>query len=246
MSDTWAFRKISGRISMLRNTMVALAGAVAVVVGFSGSAEAATQISFGDFTDPIVIDFEDIISGPIQSDSPFFTNQGIASVTTSGGTLRGDIYGGTAVMGNGLASVNGGLAVVSPGDPLDDGTILGSPEFIINFRQSISKFGATLTDQFGPNFRFTFLSNGVTVDEFNFEIVNGDFNSATPYIQADSPFNSVQITHPSGTGGYGVDNITFERISSPPTPVPEPASLLGLAAIGATAAGGALKKKAVA
>ena len=191
--------------------------ALALLLAGAGDAEATViTIGLGDFGAPVVLDFEAQSAGAISGTDPYFTDAGISSASVTGGVATGDVLT-TNVDGNALASVGGGLSIVAPNGALDGGRQLPLPIFAFDLAQHQNKFGATIVDQTGY-FEFTFKSAGGTVGSFSYD------NSAaaspaesTVYLQSSVAFDRVEISHPGGTGAYGVDNVTLDAIPEPTT-----------------------------
>lgn len=203
--------------------------AMAVVLGMVTlkQADASTIIPVGNFTNPIVLDFESQPVGPISSTSPYFTNAGISSVTvTNGENNHYKLLPNNT--GKSLVSHNGILSVADIGDELDDGTNDPFPCFTISFAIPQTRFGFSFTDQFPSTsamlFVVDFYSGVIKVDSFGMTAKSANL---AVYLQALSTFDRVTIGN-YYTAGWGIDNLTVESA------VPEPATilLLGLGLVG--------------
>ncbi|MCU0500605.1 MAG: PEP-CTERM sorting domain-containing protein [Anaerolineae bacterium] len=190
----------------------------------ASTVNAATIVSIGAFSNPVVLNFESLSTGPISTTDPYFTSIGISSVSVANGTSAGDALD-TNTDGKALASVRGSLSVVGVGDPIDNGTSGGNPLFTINFANPQTLFGYSHIDQTG-NFPVTFYLGATQVDSFVFS----PSSSAPVYLQAAS-FDRVTIGQEAGfTGGFALDNITINGAPEPGT-----LALLGLGLAGLAA-----------
>ncbi len=226
---------------MIKQTMLALAGAAALGVGFAGSAEAGT----------LTLDFEEFS----------FSGSSVSISESQGFTFTPAIGDETIVFANEQPNIpntgsntllaNGNFGTDTPTEfslsKSDGGTFnlmsfLGAEGRNTN-GEFFPLFGSTTIEVVGTFVGGEIISQLFSLDGFaeendaeDFELFElNDFNNLI----------SAQFIGGGATSGYAfsLDDIV---ISHPPESVPEPASMLGLLAIGAIAMGGALKKKVAA
>jgi len=222
---------------MLKHTMIALASAAAIGVAFVGSAEAASLIGQRDLNttnDGLLtvveangieyewLDLTESVNRTVLAASSEFSSLGFQVATTSDMNNLLMAFGYPALSGVPLTFTNG----------LD-------PSLNSTFEQFL---GVTRPDPLDPDGLF---SNGsYTIGLFDGGAL-GDGLFRTGVNQgnqnADQTLENYASTIPAdlGRGVYLVRPVAAND-------VPEPASLLGLLAVGAVAAGGTLKKKAAA
>lgn len=228
---------------MLKQTILALTGVAAIGVGFAGSAEAGT-LTFSDratFQSAAgATSIEDFDS--FGSDTSYAGSSLTVGALTLIGTNSDQRWNKIDVTPYQFSNFSMGdsspVATTITGTPLG-----GGAPFIIEFEKSITAFGAnfaSVNDNFLPDgtlrnkttLSLVFADGTEEVVEQLPTLLNGAFYG----LVSDKAFKAVSFTS-DFNDGWAIDNVEYA------TAVPEPASLLSLAAISAVAAGGALKKK---
>jgi hypothetical protein len=184
------------------------------------SANAAViPITFGDFTNATVLDFQSAPVGNISGTAPLFTSFGISSVSTVASNFSDD-FGVRPNSSRALWANSGGLAVVDPGTV----ALANIVAYTINFQADLTKFGVGVHDQ-QTNFTYSFFDNNVLVGIGSLTANSPDLNTA--FFESSVPFDQVTI---SGTsGGFAIDNITIESVAAAAVPEPATLALLGIA-----------------
>ena len=226
---------------MIKQTMLALAGAAALGVGFAGSAEAGT----------LTLDFEEF--SPLGSESVF--------ISESQGFTFTPVIGDTRVVANDQPNApNTGSNTLLANGSFDSNaptefSLSKSDGGTFNLMSFLGAEGRNTNGEFFPAFGSTTIEvvgtfvGGETISQLFSLDVFAEENDAEDFELFElNDFNnliSAQFIGGGATSGYAfsLDDIV---ISHPPESVPEPASMLGLLAIGAIAMGGALKKKVAA
>ncbi|MGD1942518.1 MAG: PEP-CTERM sorting domain-containing protein [Leptolyngbyaceae cyanobacterium] len=236
---------------MMKQTMLALAGAAALGVGFTGSAEAALIFSdrsifeslldafiVDDYSDPgyAAGDVFDIGVFDIHTDANMSSIIGETQYTTTGGTddnfipsQGSDRYYCAGCNGSFLLDFTATSVGTSDGVFGVGFDIEGTAEDVFGTFAFVT-FGDGSTDNFFLPERqdvFWGITSDLFISSIHFGLEDG----------APNTDNNVQR--------MALDNLTIGSGGSVAS-VPEPASMLGLFAIGAIAAGGALKKKVAA
>jgi hypothetical protein len=225
---------------MLKQTMVALAGVAAIGVGFAGNAEAGT-LTFNDRTA-----FQSAAGSTSVEDFNSFssdTTYAGSSLTVGAITLKGSNSNQSwnKIDVTPYEFSNFSMGDSSPVATTITGALGGGVPFTIEFDDNITAFGANFASVNNNNpFNDTTLSLQFADNTMETlalpELLDGAFYG----VVSDKAFKSVSFNS-QRNDGWALDNVEYATAS-----VPEPASLLGLAAVGAVAASGVLKKKAVA
>jgi hypothetical protein len=280
---------------MLKQDMVALAGAIAVGVGFGGSAEA-VSFHIDDFNNQLSLNGSAQITDGVlrltpdqgsQAGSAFLKDPISISLDSSWSTFFSfRIHGERAGTGEGAD----GLAFVVQNDPRGD-TALGTDGSGLGYGNGGLFFGPpiqnslaisldTFPSQFNGEGDLEVLENGSnfaqTSESLPFDLADGNLRNTWIEYDGESSllnvFLSDGITKPTlpkisysvdiaslvgsqayfgftaSTGArfniHQIEEWSFSLDESGPESVPEPASLIGLVAVGVVAVGGALKKKA--
>lgn len=220
---------------MFKQITIVVAGAVAIGLGFARSAEAAVitfdelltgQTSFGFDGDDDGI--EDVI----------FSTTDPAGFNTIGPGANQNFIQEPGLEGTSLISpdlrvdfMNGAVGSISFGYALNSTTEDDQASFSL-----FDSSDALIASQSSTGV-FTSTESGTS--SFPEGSINLNFGGVAAYGIFDFTSDSGRFIIDNFEGTFGsTENIT------PPETVPEPASILGLAAIGAIASGGALKKKA--
>ena len=199
-----------------------LAPASALVLAAVASAQ--VEVFTGPNPSPngsTVVDFDAPLAtlGPIASNDAFFTSAGISSVNVVGTwTAAADTLnaGGINVIGQSLAVQNGALTVVQAGDAIDQPD--ADAGFEITLAAPVNEIGWLFTDQNGMDFNVELFDGATSLGVF---LRDHPGNAAPVIARASSAsFDRVLITFP-GTGGLGLDQISFGTGPGGPDPVPD-------------------------
>ncbi|MEM1345465.1 MAG: hypothetical protein AAGI34_12915 [Pseudomonadota bacterium] len=189
-------------------------------------AQAATVITLGDFTAPVLEDFNAQTPGPIAVTDPIFTALGISAISTVLAPSEPFENRSTASRGLG-ATANDPLIIAEPGT--SGVTIDG---ITLSFNGDITRIGFGLLDSQGT-LAVAFRDDGVLVDSINVTINTvGQLRSV--FLQADQAFDTIQL---SINNGFVLDNLRVEQSEITLVPLPPTLALLaaGLAGLGLVA-----------
>lgn len=95
---------------------------------------------------------------------------------------------------------------------------------------------------YGDQTLFQAFNSGGTLIE-SLRVAGATGNSYVPVSFSSSGISRIDIIQPTEDWGYAIDNLQFEPQVTEPTPVPEPASGLGLLGLGILGGGSSLKRK---
>ncbi|MGB3402410.1 MAG: PEP-CTERM sorting domain-containing protein [Microcoleaceae cyanobacterium] len=198
----------------------------------------AQQDFLSNFDNIYIEDFEDFTVGEQASEqNPIVLDFGLSTATlTGGGAVRGAEF-------NGLhATSEDNYWSLTYGEDVQD-------TYSIDFSQAQAAFGFYATDMgdAGKNdFKLKFTFEDETTEIV--DIAHGKTNAAElyfGYLNTDKLFTSVEFlaNGPISQDGFGLDDVTIGTIDQV-TSVPEPATVLGLLAVGALGLGAKRQRKA--
>ncbi len=206
--------------------------AVSLLTGYTAVQAAPIQIPaaaiLGDAT---TIDFTGAPTGAIGGMNALFTSAGYSSVALVGthSGCNNDTWN-SGTMGNGLAAVSGGLAVVAPGQRFCS-PLQSAAGFQFNIAGLATQFGFQIIDQVNFNVRVETFLGAASLGFLDYN-QGGGFPVPARFF-SDVAFDRWQVTcNQGGCGGWGLDNIVTAGFVS----IPEPATLvlfsIGLAGLG--------------
>jgi hypothetical protein len=242
----------------MKNFATVIGSALLFVAATTGQAQASGNIFFGEtkpgddvdlaaqaqqdflsnFDNIYTEDFEDYTLGQQASEeNPIVLDFGSSTATlTGGGVIRNADF-------NGLHATSGeNYWSLTFAEQVQD-------TYSIDFNQAQAAFGFYATDMgdAGNNdFKLKFTFEDETTETF--DIAHGQTNAAElyfGYLNTDKLFTSVEFlaNGPISQDGFGLDDVTIGTIDQV-TSVPEPATVLGLLAVGALGIGAKRQRKA--
>lgn len=184
------------------------------------------QINAANLVNPQVLDFEAFTTGPVSGTDPLFAAFGVTAFIVNDPGVHfaaGDRLTAN-FQGNGLVSVNNELTIAAPQDPMDNQEAGAGYGFRLLGGLVATQFGFLVIDQVNHSMQFQTYRSGVLVDSLTFQH-SGSFPNPEIYFETTTLFDEVRfIAFPNGTGGWGVDNLTFGNV----IPAPSSLALLGL------------------
>lgn len=188
-----------------------------------------SQITLGDFNDPVVLDFQSVPLGAIAGNDPIFTNIGIAQIIPTPQGTDTDGYDNRTNSSRALAANSTGLFVADPGTA----GAADTNDWQIDFSKNITRFGFATHDQ-NTLALATLYFDGVQVGSLDVTPSGNDLFQV--YVESTVPFNSFQISQPGTASGFGfvLDNLTLEKMDMGviPEPITAMLGLMGLGVLG--------------
>lgn len=205
-----------------------------------------TQITAANLISPIVMDFDTAApaAGPILPTDAYFTSFGLCDVNIINAPGMHNAAGDTlssGFIGNCLASVNNGLAIVAPGGQMDNHTAGAGWSFRLAPGTTATQFGCIVVDQTNHMMAVETWTGGVLQNTFTFTM-SGGFPNPYIYFEDLAGFDEVRFQNTTTAGGWGVDDFTLGNVTGTPTggtcpPFPPPPYQINSTAASLTVSG---------
>ena len=177
---------------------------------------AITPIALSDFTDPLVLDFQAVPTGPIAANASAFQAIGISSITSTSDADVDSFSTASPSATRSLGATTTGLKVI---DPNGSDRFGNNQTYTINFAQPQSRFGFTNDDSGGSNFDFDIVlfSGATQVDTAR--LLAPIFGRNALYFGSTIAFDRVVISNRWGDG-FVIDDLTTEAPAAPTVTAP--------------------------